>query len=84
MKNLYNSDNEKRIISKILMLNSEIILNGILKNQKRRREINLPVKVKSINHIKRVIISRNLIMTDMNIIIYKEIMKIWFIEWRRK
>jgi hypothetical protein len=25
-----------------------------------------------------------LIMTDMNIIIYKEIMKIWFIEWRRK
>ena len=76
MNNLYNSDNEKRIISKILMLNSEIILNGILKNQKRRREINLPVKVKSINHIKRVIISRNLIMTDMNIIIYKEIMKI--------
>ena len=75
MNNLYNSDNEKRIISKILMLNSEIILNGILKNQKRRREINLPVKVKSINHIKRVIISRNLIMTDMNIIIYKEIMK---------
>ena len=76
MNDLYNSDNEKRIISKILMLNSEIILNGTLKNQKRRREINLPVKVKSINHIKRVIISRNLIMTDMNIIIYKEIMKI--------
>jgi len=75
MNDLYNSDNEKRIISKILMLNSEIILNGTLKNQKRRREINLPVKEKSINHIKRVIISGNLIMSDMHIIIVKEIMK---------
>lgn len=75
MNDLYNSDNEKRIISKILMLNSEIILNDTLKNQKRRREINLPVKEKSINHIKRVIISGNLIMSDMHIIIVKEIMK---------
>ena len=75
MNDLYNSDNEKRIISKILMLNSEIILNDTLKNQKRRRKINLPVKEKSINHIKRVIISGNLIMSDMHIIIVKEIMK---------